>query len=73
MPHFALFGYYRLFGYNSGSLYKRLDSDRLILAVPGQLRFIRCRLRQHLLFLQAVSPLVPPISFPAILHAAPIF
>lgn len=53
--------------------YKRLGSDRLILAVPGQFRFIRRRLRPHLLFLQAVFPLVPPISFPAILHAAPIF
>ena len=73
MPLFALFGYYRLFGYNSSSSYKRLGSERLILAVPGRFRFIRRRLCPHQLFLQAVFPLVPPISFPVILHAAPIF
>ena len=33
MPHFALFGYYRLFGYNSGSLYKRLATDNDILFI----------------------------------------
>ena len=33
MPHFVLFGYYRLFGYNSGSPYKRLATDNDILFI----------------------------------------